>query len=242
MNRYIRQIPIIGTEGQVRLKTARVLIAGAGGLGTVISAYLCLAGVGFMRIVDFDTVEESNLNRQFLHLGEDIGKSKACSIQARLSLMNPGIHIEALHETITETNARDLAGTCDLIIDALDNFTTRYLLNRAAVELRIPFIHGAVEGFYGQTATIIPEKTACLRCIFPESPPRKKVPIMGTTCGIIGSVQANEAIRYICRLQGDQPEGRLLLWDGMKSDMNMLEVSRNPSCSDCHLKNQPDND
>ncbi|HOO47555.1 MAG TPA: HesA/MoeB/ThiF family protein [Deltaproteobacteria bacterium] len=242
MNRYDRQIPVIGTDGQERLKKARVLIAGAGGLGTVISAYLCLAGVGFMRIVDSDTVEESNLNRQFLNLADDIGKSKAHCIQERLSLMNPGICIEALRETITEANACSLAGTCDIIIDALDNFTARFLLNRAAFELDIPFIHGAVQGYYGQSATIVPGRTACLRCMFPQSPSGEKVPVIGTTCGIIGSMQANEAIKHLCRIEGGQTPGRLLLWDGLRGDMNILEISRDPSCSDCHPENRSDSE
>ncbi len=234
MNRYTRQLPIIGRDGQENLHRARVFIAGAGGLGTVISTYLCLAGVGSIIIADSDIVEESNFNRQFLHWTEDLGKRKIDSLEQKLSRMNPEVLIETRTDRIDANTVNDMVRGCNLIIDALDNFSTRYVLNRAALRETIPFIHGAVEGFYGQATTILPRRSPCLRCIFPQSPPARTTPVIGATCGIIGSVQATEAIKYLCG-QGELLAGRLLLWDALRTEMNLVDVARNPSCRDCHL-------
>lgn len=169
--RYVRQSLTLGEAGQERLKSARVLVAGAGGLGTVISLYLAAAGVGHLRIVDCDVVEPSNLNRQILHWNDDIGRQKTASVEEKLAALNPLICIEPIHGRIAEENIDEMTRGCDLIVDAMDNFPTRYLLNRAAVQGGIPFIHGAVRGFFGQVTTILPGKTPCLRCLFHAPPP-----------------------------------------------------------------------
>jgi len=234
LKRYSRQIEAIGTEGQENLKNARIFIAGAGGLGTVIATYLAAVGVGSIRIADYDTVEESNLNRQILHWDKDIGRQKTDSIEEKLSSFNPHVIIEKIPHLIDEKNILDIVGEADLIVDAMDNFATRYLLNRAAITRAIPFFHGAISGFYGQATTIIPGRTACLRCIFPEGPPPAAFQAVGATCGIVGSIEATEVIKYITG-KGDLLAGRLLLWDGLAGDLNIINVKRNPECGDCGI-------
>lgn len=226
---------MIGKDGQERLAGTKVFIAGAGGLGTVLSTYLTVAGIGFIRIVDSDIVQTSDFNRQILHWEGDIGKNKIDSIREKLIRMNPQVHIEALHAHIDATTAADLVADCDLIVDALDNFDARYLLNRLAVMRGIPFFHGAVSGFSGQATTIQPHSSPCLRCIFPDMPVVRTPSIMGTTCGVIGAIQANEVIKYVCRT-GDLLAGKLFVWDGLRNESEILEVHRNPTCSDCHQK------
>ncbi len=230
--RYHRQILLFGEEGQEKLKAARVLIAGAGGLGTVIATYLAAAGVGSLRVVDCDIVEASNLNRQILHWGGDVGRSKTASVAEKLSALNGLIRVEEVAGRIDEGNVDAMARGCDLIVDGMDNFPTRYLLNRTAVGMGIPFIHGAVRGMYGQTMTVLPGKTPCLRCLFPGSPPPEVFPIVGATCGVIGSIQATEAIKLLTG-QGEPLAGRLLIWDGLAASTDILTIERNPSCPDC---------
>lgn len=195
--KYIRQIMLFGEEGQEKLRKARVFVAGAGGLGSPISTYLAVAGVGKIRIADFDTVDPSNLNRQFLHHERDIGRDKIKSAAEKLLSMNPEIKVETIKEKIMDENAGSVVPPCDLIIDALDNFDTRHVLNRLVVERKIPPIHGAVSGYRGQATTIIPGKTPCLYCIFPSSFKKEVFPVLGTTPGVIGTIQANEAIKYL---------------------------------------------
>ncbi|MBN2439277.1 MAG: HesA/MoeB/ThiF family protein [Deltaproteobacteria bacterium] len=233
--RYIRQIPMIGEAGQERLKSARVLVAGAGGLGTVISLYLAAAGVGCLRIVDCDAVEPSNLNRQILHWSGDIGRPKTASIEEKLAALNPLIRIETVSGRITEESIEKMVRSCDLIVDAMDNFPTRYLLNRTAVAKGIPFIHGAVRGFFGQATTVIPGKTPCLRCIFPGGISPQEVPIVGATCGVIGSIEATEAIKLLAGL-GEPLSGRLFLWDGLALSADSVTVERDPSCPVCGIR------
>ena len=162
---------MLGEAGQERLKAARVLIAGAGGLGTVIATYLAAAGIGTLRIADCDVVEASNLNRQILHWGKDVGRAKTASVAEKLSALNALIQVEEITRRIDEASIDAVAADCDLIVDAMDNFPTRYLLNRTALRKGVPFIHGAVRGLQGQATTVIPGKTPCLRCLFPQSPP-----------------------------------------------------------------------
>ncbi|MFZ4437530.1 MAG: HesA/MoeB/ThiF family protein [Syntrophales bacterium] len=245
--RYARQILMIGEEGQEKLKAASVLVAGAGGLGTVISLYLAAAGVGHLRIIDCDVVDTSNLNRQILHWSKDVGQPKTVSVKEKLTALNPLIHIETDARRITEETVGELvegqsltgsrpASSPQLIIDAMDNFPTRYLLNRAAIERDIPFIHGAVRGFFGQMTTIIPRKGPCLRCLFPASPPHELFPIVGATCGVIGSIEAAEAIKLITG-QGKPLMGRIFIWDGLAGSADSITVERDPACPDCgHLK------
>lgn len=230
--KYIRQIMLFGEEGQEKLRKAKVFVAGAGGLGSPIATYLAIAGVGKIILADFDSVELSNLNRQFLHHERDTGKKKVKSAEEKLLSLNPEIEIETIREKITEENAGSVVPSCDLIIDALDNFDTRHVLNRLAVKRKIPLIHGAVSGYRGQATTVIPGKTPCLYCIFPKSFKKEVFPVLGTTPGIIGSIQANEAIKYLTG-QGKLLEGRLLLWDGFSCSFSELSVNKAENCPVC---------
>lgn len=233
--KYIRQIMLFGEEGQEKLKNAKIFVAGAGGLGSPVSTYLAVAGIGKIIIADFDSVDLSNLNRQFLHHEKDIGREKIKSAEEKLLSLNPEIKVETIREKITDENAGSLVPPCDLIIDALDNFDTRHVLNRLAVERNIPLIHGAVSGYRGQATTIIPGKTPCLCCIFPSSFKKEVFPVLGTTPGVIGSIQANEAIKYLTG-QGKLLENRLLLWDGLSCSFSELHVNKAENCPVCGTK------
>ncbi len=231
--RYHRQLLMLGEAGQERLKAARVLIAGAGGLGTVIATYLAAAGIGALRIADCDVVDETNLNRQILHWSRDVGRAKTASVAEKLSALNPLIRVEEITGRIDEEDIDSVAADCDLIVDAMDNFPTRYLLNRTALRKGVPFIHGAVWGLQGQATTVIPGKTPCLRCLFPQSPPPSPVfPIIGATCGVIGSIEATEAVKLLTG-QGEPLAGRFLIWDGLAACVDTLVIERNPGCPDC---------
>ncbi len=232
LKRYKRQISIFGKEGQVKLKKAKVFIAGAGGLGSSISIYLTVAGVGRLRMVDSDIVALENLNRQILHWDNDIGKKKLDSAEEKLKKMNPHVEVEVISETIDKDSVDDLVGDSDMIVDAMDNFAARYVLNKTALIKKIPFFHGAVQGFYGQATTIIPGRTACLRCIFPEAPPLTVPPVVGVTVGVIGCIQANEVIKYILGI-GSLLENRLLMWDGLRVEMDEVPLEKDPRCEDC---------
>ena len=233
--KYIRQIMLFGEEGQEKLENAKVFVAGAGGLGSPVSTYLAVAGIGKIIIADFDSVDLSNLNRQFLHHEKDIGREKIKSAEEKLLSLNPEIKVETIREKITDENAGSIVPPCDLIIDALDNFDTRHVLNRLAVERNIPLIHGAVSGYRGQATTIIPGKTPCLCCIFPSSFKKEVFPVLGTTPGVIGSIQANEAIKYLTG-QGKLLENRLLLWDGLSCSFSELHVNKAENCPVCGTK------
>jgi molybdopterin/thiamine biosynthesis adenylyltransferase len=230
--RYQRQMLIFGEEGQERLKQARVFIAGAGGLGSPVATYLAVAGVGTITLVDHDTVELSNLNRQILHWDSDVGRAKTESAAEKLRAINPDIAIRAFDGTIDVKNADVITEDSDVIVDAMDNYPTRYLLNRAAIRHRIPFIHGAIRGFDGQAMTVLPGRTACLRCVFPSAPPAEQFPVIGVTAGTIGLIQATEVIKYLLGT-GELLENRLLIWDGLRSTLEKIDVQRNPGCPDC---------
>lgn len=234
LKRYDRQIMIkgLGKSGQEKLKNTTAFIAGAGGLGSPSSIYLAAAGIGRLRIVDNDVVDLSNLNRQILHGDEDIGKKKVISAEEKLTSLNPHVQIDAICETITEENIFELLKGCDLIVDAMDNFETRYLLNRAAIKNNIPFFHGGVYGFEGRAMSIIPRESACLRCVFPKAPPKEKFPVVGVAPGVIGCIQASEAIKYVVGL-GDLLKNRLLIYDGLSSTFSEIEIRRDIKCDDC---------
>ncbi|MBN1862131.1 MAG: HesA/MoeB/ThiF family protein [Dehalococcoidales bacterium] len=232
LTRYKRQLAIFGEEGQLKLKQARVFLAGAGGLGSTIATYLTVAGIGRLKIVDNDVVSLDNLNRQILYGDGDLGRGKTESAAARLKSLNANIQVETVPETIAEDNAAELTAGCDLIIDGLDNFETRYILNRVALAKKTPFFHGAIHGFYGQATTIVPGKTACLRCIFPEAPPTVAPPVVGVTAGVIGCIQATEVIKYLLGA-GELLENRLLVWDGLGCRLNEVPLKRTPDCKDC---------
>lgn len=231
-SRYERQVRLFGAEGQKSLKRATALVVGAGGLGSSVSTYLAVAGIGRLIIADGDVVEESNLNRQILHWTKDIGRLKAVSAAETIHGLNPEVEVEAVADFADEDNLASLVRKADLVVDALDNFSSRYILNRAALKRGIPLFHGAISGFDGQATTIIPKKTPCLRCIFPRSPPKVTSPAIGATCGVIGSIQASEVIKYLTG-KGELLSGRLLIWDGLRSRCDEIPIERNPRCVDC---------
>lgn len=235
--RYDRQIMIrgFGEEGQEKLKQAKVIVAGSGGLGCPVSMYMAAAGVGTIRIVDHDRVELSNLNRQILHWEKDIGRKKVDSAAEKLSQLTRGVIIEPVEKTITQDNIFSLVADCDVIVDAMDNLPSRYLLNKAAIENNIPFVHGAIHGLEGRAMTIIPGKTACLKCIYRGLPPEEKFPVIGVTPAIIACIQATEAIKYIVGI-GKLLTNRLLIYDGLKMIFREMTVRRDSSCEECgHL-------
>ncbi len=238
LERYKRQISIegFGEEGQEKLKQAKVFIAGAGGLGSPVSIYLMAAGVGVIRIVDHDRVELSNLNRQVLHWDEDIGRRKIDSALEKLKRLNQGVEIEATEESITEANVLRLVVDFDLIVDAMDNLPTRYLLNKTALERNIPFFHGAVYGFEGRVMTIIPGQTACLKCVYRgRITPQEKFPVIGVTPAVIGCIQATEVIKYIVGI-GELLTNRFLVYDGLNLKFTEFKVKKDPNCEHCsHL-------
>jgi len=226
--RYDRQIMLggFGEEGQEKLKRARVIIAGSGGLASPIAIYLAVAGVGRLRIVDHGSVELSNLNRQILYGEDDIGRSKVTSAAENLNKLNPEIKIEAIEETITAENISQLVYRCDVIVDAMDNLSTRYLLNKAAIDNNIPFIHGAVHGFEGIAMTVIPGKTACLECVYHGvTVPEVKSPVIGVAPAVIGCIQAAEVIKYIVGI-GDLLTDELLIYDGLNQQFSKVRVKK----------------
>jgi molybdopterin/thiamine biosynthesis adenylyltransferase len=233
-DRYRKQVIIdgFGPEGQEKLSQARVLIAGAGGLGSVISLYLAAAGVGKIGLIDNDKVEVTNLNRQILYDTESVGKPKVDEAGKRLRKLNPDIKIETIYETITEDNVASLAGGYDLIADAMDNFEARFILNRLAIKRNMPFFHGAVQGFEGRVSTIIPRETPCFACIYPFTPPKKEIPVLGTTPAVIGSLQATEVIKYITGI-GTLLKGKLLVYEGMSMEFMTVNIRRKESCPAC---------
>ncbi|MDD1663808.1 MAG: HesA/MoeB/ThiF family protein [Methanomicrobiales archaeon] len=230
--RYRRQILLFGEEGQERLKRAGIFIAGVGGLGSPVAIYLAVAGVGTLTIVDSDVVDQSNLNRQILHYDRDIGKKKIASAGEKLREINPDITIRTIDAHLDETNARNLVGDSDGIVDAMDNYPARYLLNRIALERKIPLFHGAIRGMYGQATTIIPGETPCLSCIFPKPPPEEVFPVVGVTPGLIAMVQATEVLKFLLGT-GNLLVNRLFLWDGMQAQASEICVERNPCCAVC---------
>ena len=232
--RYDRQIMIgeIGQEGQEKLKRSRVVIAGAGGLGSPIAIYLTAAGIGMIRMIDHDQVTLSNLNRQILHWEEDIGRKKVDSARTKLRSLNSAVEIEAIAETVTEGNVSQLVDGFDVIVDAMDNLPTRYILNRCAIQKNIPFFHGAVNGFEGRVMTIIPGKTACLRCMYRGPVPQEKFPVIGVAPAVIGIIQATEVIKHLVGI-GKLLTNRLLIYDGLKVTFSEFTVDKNPNCDHC---------
>jgi molybdopterin/thiamine biosynthesis adenylyltransferase len=232
IERYQRQLLIDGWD-QERLKSARVLVVGVGGLGGISAAYLAAAGVGHLRICDSDRVELSNLNRQILFISEDIGQPKATLVAKRLSAQNPKIEVEAIADRLTETNARELASGCDLIVDGLDNHSDRLILNRASFDLGVPFVYGAINEWLGQVSLFNPPKTACLACLMPEELPNQKpTPVFGALPGTIGSLQATLALRYL--MTGENPlSNALLIYHADTLAFETVTFERRPGCAVC---------
>ena len=232
--RYDRQMLIreVGPEGQQRLRQAKIVIAGVGGLGSAVAFYLVAAGVGTVRIIDQDTVVLSNLNRQVLHWTEDLGQCKVLSAAEKLKRLNPLVDIEALDRTITEENLPALVSGFDLVVDALDNLPDRFLLNRAALDQGLPLFHGAVRAFEGRVMTVIPGQTACLGCVYHGTRSEERSPVIGATAAVIGSLQATEVIKHILGI-GRLLTDRCILFDGLNLRFTELTVNRNPDCPHC---------
>ena len=233
-NRYGRQILLDnwGAQGQHRLKTSTVFIAGAGGLGSPATIYLAVAGVGRIRICDMDSLEPTNLNRQILHDHTRVGLNKAVSARQTLELTNPHVEVTALTETIGADNVDRLVGDADIVVDCLDNFATRYVLNDSAMRLHIPLVYGSVWGMEGRLSFFQPPETPCLRCLFPEGPPKGVFPVVGVTPGVIGTLEAMEALKFLTGLGGNF-KSKLLVWDGSAMTFKTLPIKRDPQCPVC---------
>lgn len=235
LERYDRQIliPEIGVAGQEKLKKAGVLICGAGGLGSPAAIYLAAAGVGRITLIDHDRVALSNLNRQILHGEADIGRWKVDSAKEKLGKLNSNLMLQTITAGITDENAVEWVTGQDVILDALDNVTTRYALNKAAQKAGVPFIHGAVNGFEGRVLTVIPGRSACLRCLQRGAAPETgRFPVIGIAPAIIGVLQAAEAIKYLAGI-GELLTDRLVVYDGLKARWSEFKVKKNPECEHC---------
>jgi len=237
--RYARQMLIDGwgEEGQARLKASSVFIAGAGGLGSPVAIYLAVAGIGEIRICDADRVELSNLNRQILHPDARIGELKTASAEETLRALNPSLKIVTYPHYLDEHNAPDLIGAPDIVVDCLDNFETRYLLNAYCIQENIPLVHGAIWGMMGQVTFVHPPQTPCLKCIFPEPPPNEIFPVVGVTPGFVGSFQVAEVLKHLTGV-GTTLKGKLLIIDAEDMFFNSVKMERNPSCPDCGEKGE----
>lgn len=242
--RYARQIvlPEVGLAGQQRLAEARVLVVGAGGLGSPVALYLAAAGVGTLRVVDDDRVDESNLQRQVLHTSARVGRAKVQSAVETLNALNPSLKVEAIEQRVHSGNVDALVADCAVWVDGSDNLPTRYLLSDAAVKHGKPLIYGAVERFSGQVSVFHPAsargRAPCYRCLFPEPPPPEQAPncaeigVVGVVPGVIGLLQANEAIKLLLGI-GNPLIGRLLLFDALSTQFRELTLPADPACSVC---------
>ena len=234
IKRYHRQMMMKGwgEGGQERLKASTVFIAGAGGLGSPVSMYLAAAGVGTIRICDFDFVDFTNLNRQILHDHTRVSMNKAISGKKTLEQVNPEISIVSLQDKIVAENVDQLVGDADIVIDCLDNFPARYFLNDCAIRKDIPLVFGGIWGMDGRLAFIRSPETACLRCIFPEAPPIEAFPVVGATAGVIGSLQALETVKYLTQT-APILKGELLVWEGGTAGFYKFKTKKDPACPSC---------
>ncbi len=238
--RYSRHLimPEVGMEGQKKLKAAKVLMIGAGGLGSPLGLYITAAGVGKLGIVDFDVVDETNLQRQLLHGTSDVGRSKLESAKEKLKEINPNVEIETYETMLNSENALEILKDYDLVVDGTDNFPTRYLVNDACVLLGKPYVYGSIFRFEGQVTVFDSKNGPCYRCLYPTPPPPGLVPscaeggVIGVLPGIIGSLQAFEAIKLIIGA-GDSLVGRLILFDALKFKTRELKLHKNPDCPVC---------
>lgn len=240
LRRYSRHllIPEVGVEGQRRLKNARVLCVGAGGLGSPVLMYLAAAGVGTIGVADFDVVDESNLQRQIVHRQSDVGRPKVDSAADTLAGINPLVTVVRHAEPIGADNALELFGGYDLVVDGADNFTTRYIVNDAAVLAGKPYVWGSVFRFEGQASTFWAERGPCYRCLYPEPPPPGMVPscaeggVLGVVCASVGAVQATEAVKVLLGL-GEPLVGRLLTYDALTMRTHERRIRKDPRCELC---------
>jgi sulfur-carrier protein adenylyltransferase/sulfurtransferase len=240
VRRYSRHliIPDVGMTGQKRLKNARVLCVGAGGLGSPALLYLAAAGVGTLGIIDFDVVDESNLQRQIIHGQSDVGRSKAQSARDSILEINPHVNVVLHEERLDSDSAMRIFEPYDLIVDGTDNFATRYLVNDACVLLGKPYVWGSIYRFDGQASVFWAEYGPCYRCLYPEPPPPGMVPscaeggVLGVLCASVGSIQVNEAIKLIAGI-GEPLVGRLMIYDALEMSYRTLPVKKDPECPVC---------
>jgi adenylyltransferase/sulfurtransferase len=248
VRRYSRHliIPDVGMTGQKRLKNSRVLVIGAGGLGSPALLYLAAAGVGTLGIAEFDEVDESNLQRQIIHGQSDVGKSKALSAKESIAETNPLVNVVLHNERLDNDNVLQVFENYDLIIDGTDNFATRYMVNDAAYFLKIPYVWGSIYRFDGQASVFWPtlegpdgqSEAPCYRCLYPEPPPPGMVPscaeggVLGVLCASIGSIQVNEAIKLLTGI-GDPLVGKLMIYDALEMEYRKLKVRKDPNCALC---------
>ena len=239
LERYRRQIAItgLGEEGQEKLKNSRLLVAGVGGLGSATAFYLAAAGTGCLRIADSDKVELSNLNRQILHTTEEIGKDKTASAAEKLKALNPNVVVETLQNRINAQNIDIMVEGCDGVVDGADSLETRYILNRAAIKAGIPIFHGAAAGFEGRAMTVLPYRSACLMCLYLGAAVNKKTAVVGAAAGVIGCIQACEAIKFITGL-GSLLTNRVLVYNGLNMSFSEIRVERDPACLHCGPKRE----
>src|SRR3954454_22208152 len=243
--RYSRHLimPEVGMEGQLKLKNASVLLVGTGGLGAPAALYLAAAGIGRIGLVDYDVVDETNLQRQVIHFTSDVGKSKLESAAGKLSDVNPYLVIEKHNVPLTSENALDILKDYDVIIDGTDNFPTRYLVNDACVMLGKPNVYGSIFRFEGQLSVFYAKEGPCYRCMFPEPPPPGLVPscaeggVLGILPGTIGTLQATEAIKLILGI-GEPMIGKMLLYDALEMSFTKLKVRKNPNCPVCGIPHE----
>ncbi|MDR2633519.1 MAG: molybdopterin-synthase adenylyltransferase MoeB [Treponema sp.] len=249
ISRYSRHLllPEIGISGQRRLKAARVLIVGTGGLGAPLALYLAAAGVGTLGIVDFDVVEESNLQRQVIHGMRDIGRPKVASAQDRIKAINPQCRVIPYNTLLTSANALEILQGYDVVADGTDNYPARYLVNDACVLLGLPLVYGSIFQFEGQVSVFYAKQGPCYRCLYPEPPPPGLVPscaeggVLGVLPGMVGTMQANEVLKLIVGSGADSPNpcapliGRLLLFDAWKLRFRELRIDKDPACPVCGL-------
>ena len=231
-------MPEVGIEGQQKLKDAGILLIGAGGLGSPLGLYLAAAGVGRLGIVDFDTVDFTNLQRQIIHRTEDVGRLKVDSAKERIHGINPDVQVTTYNTRLSRENIIGLIKDYDLVIDGTDNFPTRYLVNDACIFQKKPNIYGSIFRFDGQATVFVPFKGPCYRCLYPEPPPPGMVPscaeggVLGVLPGIIGLIQATEAVKLIIG-KGEPLIGRLLLYNALKMEFREVKLRRNPQCPVC---------
>lgn len=240
IERYSRQIilPNVGGKGQEKLLDAKILIIGAGGLGSPAALYLASAGIGKLGIVDSDAVELNNLQRQIIHNIDNVGKPKVDSAKERLDAINSDVEVVTYKLRLSSQNIMEIIKGYDMIVDGSDNFPTRYLVNDACVLSKRPLSHGGIFRFDGQAITILPGQSACYRCLFPEPPPPGLVPscqeagILGAVAGVIGVIQANEVLKYVLGI-GDLLTGKLLVFNALDSSFRQVKVPKDPKCPVC---------
>jgi molybdopterin-synthase adenylyltransferase len=241
IERYSRQIlvPDIGGTGQIHIRQGRVLVIGAGGLGSPAAFYLAAAGVGTLGIVDPDKVELSNLQRQILHATADIGRPKVESAQAKLNDLNPDVEVKIFATRFEADNAAEIAAGYDFIVDGSDNFDTKFLVNDVAIRLAIAFSHAGIVRLQGQTMTVLPRKSACYRCLFQAPPPPEEIlncqqsGILGAVAGTLGTIQATEAVKFLAGFEDGLLTDRLLTYDARAMKFHSVEVTRDPRCTAC---------